>query len=257
MLVAKFGQRPLDLKRCEEASTNEITHYRASRKDDQVTFLSDFVDTPGYGHFSKHKTWVKMIKNYISLQALNVREQKESGVQEIDDSRVHLCLYFIRGPFVHPFDIDAMKILSEWVSVLPVLAKADLYTSIELAMLKRELTQRALACGLTWFDCNSCGGDQLQNFRLPFAVSSFLKSKASELLFSRRFPWGLEDEEDRSDFDLLVRMLLTHFVIPAVHSGKLRARQWVEKRKKKPSQLDGKFKALIAVTIRLSQYIFS
>lgn len=257
VLAAKFGISHSELNRVEETSRLEFTHYRASRRDDNLLLTIDFVDTPGYGHFSKQEIWLKRLRHYIASQARSVREQKQCGLKQIEDSRVHLCLYFISGPLIETSDISAMKALEKWVSVLPVIAKADLYTTFELAMLKRQLTQRAQASGVTWFDCRSYAGELIGEASVPFAVSSFLRVQQNELLFNRRFPWGLEDCQEGVEFDLLARLILSCFVVPAVNLGKAKARQWNTKTRKRPSQPYKRLNVIVAVTLRLSQFLFS
>jgi GTP-binding protein EngB required for normal cell division len=228
LLVAKFGLTAADLRRSEVTSTHEITHYRATRRDSQLVLSADFVDTPGASQFSTQSKWLMMLKDYIDVQAMTFRQQKLSGAAEIKDTRVHLCLYLVNGPSVSPFDAAAMKALQAWVSVLPVISKSDLYTPAELAYFRRQLNHTALTHELTWFDCRSYAAEMLGDAILPFAVSSFLRVRPMDLLFSRKFPWGLE-EDGTGDFDLLAGLLLSYFVMPAVRADREKARQWRHK----------------------------
>lgn len=56
-------------------------------------------------------------------------QRDESGLnrKNIVDNRVHCCFYFV-NPYGHglkPLDIEVMKQLSDKVSIVPVIAKAD------------------------------------------------------------------------------------------------------------------------------------
>jgi hypothetical protein len=228
LLVAKFGLTAADLRRSEVTSTQQITHYRATRSDSQLVLIADFVDTPGASKFTTQSKWLKMLKDYVTIQAMTFRQQRFSGATEPKDTRVHLCLYFVNGPSVSRSDIAAMKALQVWVSVLPVISKADLYTPGELNYFRSQLNHTAFTQELNWFDCRSAAEEMLGDAVLPFAVSSFLRVRPMDLLFSRKFPWGLE-EDVKGDFDLLAGLLLSYFVMPAVRAGRERARQWRHK----------------------------
>lgn len=69
-----------------------------------------------------------------------LQEQQPRRTEKID-LRVHACLYFIRptGHSLKPLDIEVMKKLSTRVNLIPVVAKADTLTPIDLAKFKQRV----------------------------------------------------------------------------------------------------------------------
>lgn len=69
-----------------------------------------------------------------------LQEQQPRRVDKID-LRVHACLYFIRptGHTLKPLDIEVMKRLSSRVNLIPVVAKADTLSPVDLARYKQRV----------------------------------------------------------------------------------------------------------------------
>lgn len=69
-----------------------------------------------------------------------LQEQQPRRTEKID-LRVHACLYFIRptGHSLKPLDIEVMKKLSTRVNLIPVVAKADTLTPVDLAKFKQRV----------------------------------------------------------------------------------------------------------------------
>lgn len=69
-----------------------------------------------------------------------LQEQQPRRVDKID-LRVHACLYFIRptGHTLKPLDIEVMKRLSSRVNLIPVIAKADTLSPMDLARFKHRV----------------------------------------------------------------------------------------------------------------------
>ena len=51
------------------------------------------------------------------------------GTAELPDPRVHLCLYFLNGHHIKKADLEFIKSLSGYVNILPIIAKADSFTT--------------------------------------------------------------------------------------------------------------------------------
>ena len=49
--------------------------------------------------------------------------------RELPDPRIHLCLYFLNGHHIKQADLDFLKALSSYVNILPIIAKADSFTT--------------------------------------------------------------------------------------------------------------------------------
>lgn len=80
------------------------------------------VDTPGFGDAVNNSECWKPITDYVDQQ-FEQYFRDESGLnrKNIQDNRVHCCLYFI-SPFGHglrPVDVGFMKALHEKVNIVP------------------------------------------------------------------------------------------------------------------------------------------
>ena len=115
------------------------------------------VDTPGYGDSFNGTENYKHISNYIDQQFQRYLKD-ESGLnrRNISDNRIHCLLYFVssfaRGSVgwklarfqaecslfrLKPLDLACMKELHRKVNIVPVIAKADALTTIELIQMKQ------------------------------------------------------------------------------------------------------------------------
>jgi septin family protein len=105
----------------------------------QTTYHYRVQDTPGYENMEDNMDPIlQYIKDsqqrYLELE----QDAKRAGpLNVIDDSRVDVCIYFIAPHRLKPIDINFMKQLSEFVPVLPVLAKADSMTTEELESFRK------------------------------------------------------------------------------------------------------------------------
>jgi len=136
----------------------------------------------------------------------------------VQDDRVHCCLYFINptGHGLKPLDAVVMQKLHNKVNLIPVIGKADLLTSIELAAFKSRIKEEIESNGIQLYTFpNSIDPDESASETsqvLPFAVScSRTANGASEKI--RQYPWGTIKVADphQSDFILLRNLLIgTH-----------------------------------------------
>ncbi len=84
----------------------------------------------------------------------------ESGLnrKNIVDNRVHCCFYFI-NPYGHglkPLDVEVMKQLSDKVSIVPVIAKADCLCQKEVALLKKQILEEIRESGIKIYSLPEC-----------------------------------------------------------------------------------------------------
>lgn len=68
-------------------------------------------------------------------------QEQQPRRQDKIDLRVHACLYFIRptGHTLKPLDIEVMKRLCSRVNLIPVIAKADTLSPVDLAKFKAKV----------------------------------------------------------------------------------------------------------------------
>ncbi|XP_003388906.1 PREDICTED: septin-2B-like [Amphimedon queenslandica] len=181
------------------------------------------VDTPGFGESIDSSNCWQPIVDFIN-QKYDQYYEDESGFNRpnIEDNRVHCCLYFI-NPSCHqlkPLDIKCMQELHKLVNVVPVIAKADTLTDIEKKKLKTRLLNEINENGIQIYtgqieeEEDSPEIFEIMN-AIPMAVvgSTEYHRLAGEKVRGRSYPWGLVQVEnkDHCDFLLLKSMLInTH-----------------------------------------------
>ncbi|XP_065822038.1 septin-5 isoform X2 [Labrus bergylta] len=175
------------------SQTVEITKHTVDIEEKGVKLKLTILDTPGFGDAVNNNECWRAVTDYINQQ-FEQYFRDESGLnrKNIQDNRVHCCLYFI-PPFGHglrPVDIEFMKVLQDKVNVVPLISKADCLTPTEIKKLKeREST--------------------------PFAVigSNTVVEARGQRVRGRLYPWGIVEVENPShcDFVKLRTMLIrTH-----------------------------------------------
>lgn len=93
------------------------------------------VDTPGFGDkIDNSNAWKPLVDyQHKQFERYYTEEQAFFRKRELPDTRVHCLLYFIApsGHMLTPFDIAAMKELSLYYNIVPVIAKSDSMTVAE------------------------------------------------------------------------------------------------------------------------------
>uniref|UniRef100_A0A8C6K5U0 Septin-type G domain-containing protein n=1 Tax=Nothobranchius furzeri TaxID=105023 RepID=A0A8C6K5U0_NOTFU len=212
--------------------TVEITKHTVDIEEKGVKLKLTIVDTPGFGDAVNNTECWKSVADYIDQQ-FEQYFRDESGLnrKNIQDNRVHCCLYFI-SPFGHglrPLDVEFMRALHEKVNIVPILAKADTLTPIEVKkkkfkvrpfLLKEEIEQY----GIKIYQFPDCDSDEDEEFKqqdlelkesIPFAVigSNTVVEAKGKRVRGRLYPWGIVEVENSThcDFIKLRNMLVrTH-----------------------------------------------
>ncbi|GLD46540.1 LIM domain kinase 1-like protein [Lates japonicus] len=115
--------------------TVDIVKHTISIEEKGIKLRLSIIDTPGFGDAVNNTESWKQIEDYIDQQ-FEQYFRDESGLnrRNIQDNRVHCCLYFI-SPFGHglrPLDVECMKAsMHEKVNIVLILAKADSLTQAE------------------------------------------------------------------------------------------------------------------------------
>ncbi|KAI4897563.1 hypothetical protein NFI96_020850 [Prochilodus magdalenae] len=207
--------------------TVELTKHTVGIEEKGVKLKLTIVDTPGFGDAVNNTESWKAVADYIDQQ-FEQYFRDESGLnrKNIQDNRVHCCLYFI-SPFGHglrPIDVECMKGLHGKVNIVPVLAKADCLTPRELMRKKIKIREEIETFGINIYQFPDCDTDEDEEFRLqdqelkdsiPFAVvgSNILVESKGRRFRGRMYPWGVVEVENpaHSDFLKLRNMLVrTH-----------------------------------------------
>ncbi|XP_076836558.1 septin 4a isoform X2 [Brachyhypopomus gauderio] len=126
---------------------------------------------------------------------------------------------------LRPIDVEFMRALHEKVNVVPVLAKADCLTLLEVTRKKIKIREEIERFGIKTYQFPECDSDEDEEFSLqdhqlkdsvPFAVvgSNVLVESKGRRFRGRMYPWGVVEVENpaHSDFLKLRNMLVrTHF----------------------------------------------
>ncbi|KAJ4923357.1 hypothetical protein JOQ06_029571 [Pogonophryne albipinna] len=207
--------------------TVEIMKHTVDIEEKGVKLKLTIVDTPGFGDAVNNSECWSTITDYIEQQFEHYfRDESGLNRKNIQDNRVHCCLYFI-PPFGHglrPIDIEFMKALQDKVNVVPLIAKADCLTPGEIKKLKERLREETDKYGIKIYQFPDCDSDEDEEFKRqdrelkessPFAVigSNTVVEARGQRVRGRLYPWGIVEVENPShcDFVKLRTMLIrTH-----------------------------------------------
>ena len=183
------------------------------------------VDTPGYNDaVNAEESWKKVVE-YVNQQ-FELYYKAESGVnrKNIQDSRIHCCLYFI-SPYGHglkPLDILVMKKLHNKVNIVPLIAKSDVLTTREVKRLKEKVLDDIRKNDINIYTFPECDSDEDEEFKeqdkalkdaVPFAVigSNTVVEAGGKKIRGRMYPWGIVevDNPKHCDFVKLRQMLIS------------------------------------------------
>uniref|UniRef100_A0A3B4GQV7 Septin-7 n=1 Tax=Pundamilia nyererei TaxID=303518 RepID=A0A3B4GQV7_9CICH len=182
--------------------TVAIIKHTVGIEEKGVKLRLTIIDTPGFGDAVNNTE--RHIDDYIDQQ-FEQYFRDESGLnrRNIQDNRVHCCLYFI-SPFGHglrPLDVDCMRALHEKVNIIPVLAKADSLTPAEVCRKKMKVTE-IKQFGINIYQFPECDSDEDEDFKtqeqilknsIPFAVigSNVQVESKGRKFRGRVYPWGV------------------------------------------------------------------
>ena len=222
-LTNLFGNKvcPSALERITQTVSIDATTVDIEEKG--VKLRLTVVDTPGFGDaVNNEKRWQPII-DYINEQ-YDKFFRDESGLnrRNIEDHRVHCCLYFVNpcGHGLKPLDIQFMKELHHLVNIIPVIAKSDTLTPSEIKKLKTRILQEIADNDIKIYTGEIDEDDDSQEVKelrdaIPMAVvgSTTLLEVGGKRIRGRLYPWGVVEIEnkDHCDFILLRNMLIrTH-----------------------------------------------
>uniref|UniRef100_A0A8B9SE45 Septin-type G domain-containing protein n=2 Tax=Apteryx TaxID=8821 RepID=A0A8B9SE45_APTOW len=207
--------------------TVEITKHVVDIEEKGIKLRLTIVDTPGFGDAVNNTECWKPVADYIDQQ-FEQYFRDESGLnrKNIQDNRVHCCIYFI-SPFGHglrPLDVEFMRALHQRVNIVPVLAKADTLTPSEVERKKNKIREEIEHYGIRIYQFPECDSDEDEEFKLqdqalkesiPFAVigSNTVVEAKGRRVRGRLYPWGIVEVENPAhcDFVKLRTMLVrTH-----------------------------------------------
>ena len=185
----------------------------------------NFIDTPGFDSFDSVAEYWDLLFHCLLKQTMLHQETKACpDFSSSEDSRVHLCLFFLSGPRVKRPELRLMQQLQEFVTLLPVLAKADGYTPVELSHAKHLLLQECTEACIQFAEVKPL---------LPLAVATAASSP-------REYVWGVCEVTDPRvcDFAVLSDLLLNELVLQCRRRVKKSAARLLQAHKRRLEELE-------------------
>ncbi|XP_036166174.1 septin-1 isoform X1 [Myotis myotis] len=186
------------------------------------------VDTPGFGDsVDCSDCWLPVVRFIEEQFEQYLRDESGLNRKNIQDSRVHCCLYFI-SPFgrgLRPLDVAFLRAVHEKVNIIPVIGKADALMPRETQALKQKIRDQLKEEEINIYQFPDCDSDEDEDFKrqdaemkesIPFAVvgsCEVVRDKGTRPVRGRRYSWGTVEVENphHCDFLNLRRMLVqTH-----------------------------------------------
>lgn len=191
--------------------------------DDNSKILLTIIDTPGFGDNLNNSICIKEICNFLEQQFDYVlaEETKVKRNPRFEDTRVHVCIYFIEptGHGLKELDIESMIKMSKYVNIIPIISKADSFTELELKNFKRNINEdiERFKIPIFQFQFDENDEDLIQEYQYlsslqPFSIITsdnieIIEGKSTRI---RNYPWGKIDINNTkySDFPILKNVLL-------------------------------------------------
>ncbi|XP_047389915.1 septin-1 isoform X2 [Sciurus carolinensis] len=186
------------------------------------------VDTPGFGDsVDCSDCWLPVVRFIEEQFEQYLRDESGLNRKNIQDSRVHCCLYFI-SPFgrgLRPLDVAFLRAVHEKVNIIPVIGKADALMPMETQALKQKIRDQLKEEEINIYQFPECDSDEDEDFKrqdaemkgsIPFAVvgsCEVVRDGGTRPVRGRRYAWGTVEVENphHCDFLNLRRMLVqTH-----------------------------------------------
>ncbi|XP_066134534.1 septin-1 [Saccopteryx bilineata] len=186
------------------------------------------VDTPGFGDsVDCSDCWLPVVRFIEEQFEQYLRDESGLNRKNIQDSRVHCCLYFI-SPFgrgLRPLDVAFLQAVHEKVNIIPVIGKADALMPRETQALKQKIRDQLKKEEINIYQFPDCDSDEDEDFKrqdaemkesIPFAVvgsCEVVRDGGTRPVRGRRYTWGTVEVENphHCDFLNLRRMLVqTH-----------------------------------------------
>lgn len=137
------------------SNTLSIESTRVQLKEGDVKIDLTLVDTPGFAaSLDNTDCWKPMVSFIESKFEQFMAYEGQVHRSQVPDNRIHALLYFIAptGHSLKQLDIEVMKKLSDRVNLIPIISKADTFTSDELARFRKNILNDLKVHGIKY--CN-------------------------------------------------------------------------------------------------------
>ncbi|GFT27386.1 septin-11 [Nephila pilipes] len=191
-------------------------------KEKEVPLRLIVTETTGYGDQINKENCLESILNFVDSQFEKYLKEElklNRNIAGFQDTRVHICLYFIcpTGHTLKACDLLALKLLGQKVNVLPLIAKADTMTKTELENFKSNIQnelKREKVEIFNFLSDNDTVTEQESQIMdsIPFAVVGSMDFVVidGKMTRGRSYPWGTVciNNENHSDFVTLRETLI-------------------------------------------------
>ncbi|KAF1955633.1 cell division control protein-like protein 10 [Byssothecium circinans] len=203
--------------------TTEIQTVSHTIEENGVRLRLNIVDTPGYGDLiNNERCWDPIVKYIKDQHSAYLRKELTAQRERyLQDTRIHCCLFFIQpsGHGLKPIDIVVLKKLSEFVNVVPVIAKSDSLTLEERAAFKERIKEEFAFHNLRMYPYENEEHDQEElalntsiKGIVPFAIVGSEKNIVvnGKQVRGRQNRWGVINVEDENHCEFVyLRNFLT------------------------------------------------
>ncbi|KAI8900683.1 Septin-domain-containing protein, partial [Globomyces pollinis-pini] len=202
--------------------TVSIDVVRADIQENNFNVRLSVIDTPGFGDYMNNQDcWVPIVE-FLDEQHLNYMKAETSNQRlEVDDLRVHACVYFIQpsGHNLSSLDIEVMKQLGTRVNLIPVIAKGDTMSKTDITAFKERILDAISTHQIQVYtppiegDADDKAPEIIQ--AMPFSIISSESEVTvkGKKVRGREYLWGVAEVEndDHCDFQKLRNLLIrTH-----------------------------------------------
>ncbi|CCH61991.1 hypothetical protein TBLA_0G00420 [Henningerozyma blattae CBS 6284] len=200
----------------EKPSSGATPFHLPKRKKENALFHLNLIITHGLGENLDEDEYITEISKHFERQFdLTISEETRINRNpRYKDTRIHVALYFIEntGHGLKEIDIKLMKLLAKYTTVLPIISKADSYTTQELTSLKKfimkDIEKYNIPIYKFPFDRNFDDKELIKEHQYlsslqPFAVACS-DQKDEDGHYVREYPWGTVPINDQSLFQLIV-----------------------------------------------------
>lgn len=201
-------------------------------------------DTLGFGdNVNNKEAWQPIVDFLDDQHESYFRQEQQPSRRDINDMRVHVCLYFMRptGHSLRPLDIETMKQLCTRVNLIPVIAKADTLSQQEISDFKFRIRQVLEAQGISIYkpivdkpgaldtseihSTTPAEAAQIQSLveSMPFSVigsEDDVETNDGRIVKGRKYIWGVAEVENdqHCDFRKLRQLLVGSHMLDLIHS---------------------------------------
>jgi len=203
-------------------SSVKLKSHTYELSESNVRLKLTVVDSVGYGDQVNKGDSFTAVVDYIDKQFDDYLQEElkiRRSLTTAHDSRIHACLYFIcpTGHGLKSIDVVCMKKLDSKVNIIPIIAKADTISKVELSKFKARIMQEISSNGIRIYqfptdDDTMAKTNAEMNSQMPFAVvgSTDFVRVGNKMVRARQYPWGTVQVESEShcDFTKLREMLI-------------------------------------------------